>query len=274
MMHALTLLFHDAVPEGRWDESGFVGADADLYKLECAAFHRHLEAIRRKLKGQFATAPQLLAGTLTNDPCFLLSFDDGGVSAATHIADMLEEFGWRGHFLITAGRVGTAGFLDAAQIRDLHGRGHVIGSHSYSHPLLMAHCSTDQLYEEWHRSALVLSDILGAPITVASVPGGHYSHAVAVAAASAGMKLLFNSEPTTDMHLVDGCLVLGRFCVKRAHAPEWSGRIVAGDFAPKFKEAMLWNIKKVPKIILGDVWLRARQKILEHQAPHPRKRAS
>jgi peptidoglycan/xylan/chitin deacetylase (PgdA/CDA1 family) len=265
MMHALTLLFHDAVPEGRWDESGFVGADADLYKLECAAFHRHLEAIRRKLKGQFATSPQLLAGTLTNDPCFLLSFDDGGVSAATHIADMLEEFGWRGHFLITAGRVGTAGFLDAAQIRDLH---------SYSHPLLMAHCSTDQLYEEWHRSALVLSDILGAPITVASVPGGHYSHAVAVAAASAGMKLLFNSEPTTDMHLVDGCLVLGRFCVKRAHAPEWSGRIVAGDFAPKFKEAMLWNIKKVPKIILGDVWLRARQKILEHQAPHPRKRAS
>ena len=46
MMQALTLLFHDAVSEGRWDESGFVGADADLYKLECTAFHRHLEAIR------------------------------------------------------------------------------------------------------------------------------------------------------------------------------------------------------------------------------------
>jgi peptidoglycan/xylan/chitin deacetylase (PgdA/CDA1 family) len=274
MMHALTLLFHGAVSEGRWDESGFVGADADLYKLECTAFHRHLEAIRRKLKGQFATAPQLLAGTVTNGPCFLLSFDDGGVSAATHIADMLGEFGWRGHFLITAGRVGTAGFLDAAQIRELHSRGHVIGSHSYSHPLLMAHCSTGQLYEEWHRSALVLSDILGAPITVASVPGGHYSRAVAVAAASAGMKLLFNSEPTTETHLVDGCLVLGRFCVKRAHAPEWSGRIVAGDFAPRFQEAVLWNTKKVAKNLLGDVWLQARQKILEHQAAHPKKRAS
>ena len=31
----LTLLFHDVVPDDRWSESGFVSADADLYKLSC-----------------------------------------------------------------------------------------------------------------------------------------------------------------------------------------------------------------------------------------------
>jgi peptidoglycan/xylan/chitin deacetylase (PgdA/CDA1 family) len=265
MMHALSLLFHDVVPEGRWSESGFVGADADLYKLDCTEFRYHLEVIRRNLKGQFTTAPELLAGNAPVYP-FLLTFDDGGVSAVTYIADMLEEHDWRGHFLITAGRIATSGFVDNAQIRDLHRRGHIVGSHSYSHPLLMAHCSQNQLREEWHRSGAVLSDILGAPITVASVPGGQYSRPIAVAAAHAGVKLLFNSEPTTDSHQVDGCTVLGRFCVKRSHTPEWSGRIVAGDLALRLQEMMFWNTKKVAKKLLGGIWLDGRRKFLERRA--------
>ena len=95
MQHALTLLFHDVVPDDRWSESGFVSADADLYKLSCDQFRRHLECLRRNMRGQFTTAPQVLAGKVPESPS-LLSFDDGGVSAATYIADMLEEFGWRG----------------------------------------------------------------------------------------------------------------------------------------------------------------------------------
>jgi peptidoglycan/xylan/chitin deacetylase (PgdA/CDA1 family) len=273
MQSALTLLFHDVVPEGRWSESGFVSADADLYKLSCDQFRNHLECLRRNLRGQFTTAPQVLAGTVPGYP-FLLSFDDGGVSAATHIADLLEEFGWRGHFLVTAGKVEDPGFLQPAQMRDLHNRGHIIGSHSYSHPLLMAHCSDEQLRDEWQRSGAILSDILGSPITVASVPGGHYSRAIAAAAANAGIRLLFNSEPTTRTHVVDGCLVFGRFCVKRSHSPEWSGRIVAGSIAPRLREMVLWNSKKVAKNLLGEIWLRGRRKILERRAAKASRRNS
>jgi peptidoglycan/xylan/chitin deacetylase (PgdA/CDA1 family) len=273
MLRALTLLFHDVVPEGHWSQSGFVSADADLYKLTCDQFRKHLECLRENLRGEFATAHQVLAGATSQRP-FLLSFDDGGVSAATHIADMLEEFGWRGHFLMTAGRVAAPGFLTAAQMRDLHSRGHIVGSHSYSHPLLMAHCSNEQLREEWHRSGAILGDILGSPVDVASVPGGHYSRAIAAAAATAGIKLLFNSEPTTKTHVVDGCLVLGRFCVKRSHSPEWSGSIVAGSITPRLREAVLWNSKKVVKNLLGEVWLQGRRKILERRAANERRRVS
>lgn len=264
-MHALTLVFHDVVPEGHWGESGFISADADLYKLDCTEFRHHLEAIHRNLTGEVTTARELLAGNVPNSP-FLLSFDDGGVSAATCIADILEGFGWRGHFLITACRIATAGFLDGVQIRDLHRRGHIIGSHSYSHPKVMTRCSQDQLRDEWHRSVSLLNEILGVPVTVASVPGGFYSHAIAAAASSAGIKLLFNSEPTTRSHIVDGCLVLGRFCVTRSHSSESSGRIVAGNIAPRIQEAMLWNAKKVAKNLLGEIWLDGRRRILEHRA--------
>ncbi len=54
-----------------------------------------------------------------------------------------------------------AGFVDAASIRDLDRRGHVVGSHSCSHPLRIGHCSAAQLRDEWNRSRDVISAIVG-----------------------------------------------------------------------------------------------------------------
>ncbi|MBZ5632290.1 MAG: polysaccharide deacetylase family protein [Acidobacteriia bacterium] len=261
---AVTLLFHDVVPDGRWDSSGFQGADADVYKLDCADFRRHLAAIGESLRLAPTTGPALLARPSSEHPV-LITFDDGGVSAALYIADMLEERAWKGHFFVTGCRIGTSGFLDRTQIRELHRRGHIIGSHSYSHPLRMAHCSMEQLDDEWHRSALMLAEILGEPIRVASVPGGDYSRQVAVAASRAGIKLLFNSEPVTGSHMVDGCLVMGRITVKRGHPPQRSAAIVAGDRQPWIQEYLFWNAKKVAKALLGGAWLRARVMLLERR---------
>src|SRR5271166_6737354 len=101
-IRAVTLLFHDVVPEGRCELSGFQGADADVYKLDCADFRRHLEAIGQSLRGPPTTGPELLADPSIQHPV-LLTFDDGGVSAALYVADMLDEFAWKAHFLVTAG---------------------------------------------------------------------------------------------------------------------------------------------------------------------------
>ena len=62
------------------------------------------------------------------------TFDDGGVSYYTVVADRLEAQGWRGHCFVSTDFIGQRGFLTAAQIRELDARGHVIGSHSASHP--------------------------------------------------------------------------------------------------------------------------------------------
>jgi len=272
-MRATTLLYHDVVPDGLWASSGFQGADADVYKLDCADFHRHLAAVKQRLKRGMATATELLEHPqAAGDRPILITFDDGGVSAALYIADMLEEFGWKGHFFITAGRIGTSGFVDRAQIQDMHRRGHVIGSHSYSHPPRMARCSATELDSEWQRSVAVLSEIVGQPVVVASVPGGYYARRVAASAAGAGIKLLFNSEPVTRPETVDGCLVLGRFSAKRGHLPEWSAAIAAGDGRLQTQEYLFWNAKKVAKTLFGTAWLRARVLLLERQAKGPSRR--
>jgi hypothetical protein len=109
---------------------------------------------------------------------------------------------------------------------------------------------------------LSLSEILGEQIQVASVPLGDYSRKVAVTAARAGIKLLFNSEPVTSSHTVDGCLVLGRFTARRSTPPSWSAAIIAGHREQQVREYLFWNIKKVGKVVLGRAWLRARLLLL------------
>ena len=89
--------------------SGFQGADADIYKMGCAEFRQHLAAIAQCLRTPPITARELITGVPQERP-MLLTFDDGGASALQYIADMLDECGWKAHFLVTAGRIGTVGF--------------------------------------------------------------------------------------------------------------------------------------------------------------------
>ncbi|KPK79394.1 MAG: hypothetical protein AMS25_12820 [Gemmatimonas sp. SM23_52] len=52
----------------------------------------------------------------------------------------------------------------------------------------------DQLLDGGN-SAKILAEIIGEPITTASVPSGWYSPKIAEAAAAAGIKVSFTSEP-------------------------------------------------------------------------------
>jgi peptidoglycan/xylan/chitin deacetylase (PgdA/CDA1 family) len=194
---------------------------------------------------------------------WLLTFDDGGASAATVIAAMLEARGWRGHFFVTTGRVGSPAFLSREQIRDLRGRGHVVGSHSETHPLRMSYCPEEELFGEWRRSLDFLSELLGEEVRVASVPGGYYSRAVAETAARAGVRQLFTSEPTERVNEVDGCLVFGRYGVQRWTSPEAVAGIVAGRFLPRRRQQLVWAAKKLTKRVGGDYYLRARRALID-----------
>ena len=261
-MHTIALLYHDVVPENQLELSGFQGADADIYKLSCDEFRLHLEEIARA----DVRPTTVLKPTSDEKPRLFLTFDDGGESAASHIAEMLEQFGWRGHFFVTTDRIGTPGFLSESQIVDLYRRSHVIGSHSCSHPARMSRCSSEQLSKEWQESIQRLADILGAPVTTASVPGGYYSRQVAAAAANAGIRSLFTSEPVTTLQVVEGCTIIGRFGVQQGVSSDWVASVIRGRIAPRFQRYLFWNAKKLLKSLGGEAWLRMRRRLLEQQA--------
>jgi peptidoglycan/xylan/chitin deacetylase (PgdA/CDA1 family) len=247
------LMYHDVVAVGAEDTSGFPGRDAALYKVTPEQFEEHLEAIEKRLRAN--PVP----------PAPVLTFDDGGASAM-RAADALERHRFVGHFFITANYIGTRGFVTAQNLRELGGRGHVVGSHSCSHPLRMGHCAWAQLLDEWTRSRSILSDILGEDVTVASVPGGDFAPQVAEAAARAGFTRLFTSEPTLEGRGAFGLMLLGRMTIQRWTTAQTAAALAAGEWLPCARQAVVWNAKKISKRVGGERYLQIRKLLLGHRS--------
>jgi peptidoglycan/xylan/chitin deacetylase (PgdA/CDA1 family) len=257
-MNITSIMYHDVVDAGAYDVSGFEGADAALYKVDSEQFKMHLSAIAAAVEDQPISVLELLTKRREGTP-LLVTFDDGGVSAHTHVTEILDGLRWPGHFFVTAGYIDKPGFLTKQQIQDIHRRGHIIGSHSLSHPERMSYCSQEEISREWRQSLDLLSDITGSKTRIASVPGGFYSRKVAEKAAEEGVEVLFTSEPTTRSHVVDGCLVLGRYTVQRWMSPAVVAALANGHGFARSKQVILWNVKKASKMLGGTRYSRLRK---------------
>ena len=245
MRRVIVLCYHDVVgAPASGAASGFSGPDTASYKLDRAEFRRHLEAI--------AAGPP-------GSPEVRLTFDDGGVSTYTEIAPLLEEFNRWGYFFIPTSFIGTPGFLAKWQIRDLSLRGHVIGSHSRSHRGRMPGFAWERLAAEWIDSVAALADITGQAITSAAAPSGFYAPRVADAAACAGIRELFTLEPTLRTHAVAGCVVRGRYLIKRHTSASTVARLAAGAPVERGRQFVFWNVKKAARTVLGSAYPRLRK---------------
>jgi peptidoglycan/xylan/chitin deacetylase (PgdA/CDA1 family) len=241
-----TLMYHDIARATEREAVGFPGPLAARYKLEPAAFEAHLDALAatglevRTLDGGAAPPP------------VAITFDDGGASAPL-AADALERRGWRGQFFVTSARVGTPGFMTAEELRALAARGHLIGSHSHSHPTYMGRLSRAELDEEWTRSRALLGEILGSAPRTASVPGGYLSSEVIAAAAAAGYELLFTSEPTA--RLTDGPLpVRGRYTIWASTPASVAAAYARGERLACARLWLEWNAKKAAKRVSPSIY--------------------
>lgn len=265
-IHALE--YHDVVGDDNPDLSGFPGPAAATYKLSRPRFEAHLSALATCTGPIGVSMPDALAWK-GGYPAVLLTFDDGGVSAKAAIAPALEARGWRAHIFIATDFIGTPGFLSASDLQELHARGHIVGSHSCSHPTRMSACSMDDLRREWRESVSVLSGILGTPVQVASVPGGYFSRAVAQAAAEAGVRALFTSEPVSAVTWVGGCAVVGRYTLRRGHSPSDVVALVRPLPLARLGQWVRWNSRKLAKVLLGRGYLRLRSALLGERVVAP-----
>lgn len=195
-------------------DSGFQRPGARPYKHTRLAFAQHLAQI-----AQAPVEPTRVTDLALDEPgrALFLTFDDGGKSNV-YIGDELARRGWHGHFFIVTQRIGSRTFLHESDIRYLRSCGHVVGSHSHTHPDIFRDLSPSQMIEEWIVSAGRLTQVLGEACTVASVPGGHISPKVLQAADAAGLRSLFTCDPTLVPRRVGNCHVFGRFLVK-VHTP-------------------------------------------------------
>jgi peptidoglycan/xylan/chitin deacetylase (PgdA/CDA1 family) len=250
-MRAVSLLFHDVYASDA-GESGFRSPAADRYKLTIPDFEAQLDGL------EHLRIPD--PGSRIPDPASrlraVITVDDGGVSYYTVVAERLEAMGLRGYCFVTTDFIGQHGFLTPEQIRELHARGHVIGTHSASHPTRFSALSWTEMRHEWPLSRDKLEEILGYPVTTGSVPGGYFSAAVGHSAAECGLQTLFTSEPTIRTSTLDDCTLVGRFTIRRGHSPDMARRFVAPAPWARCGAWIGWNAKAVVKPVLGASYAR------------------
>ncbi|MFA6003555.1 MAG: polysaccharide deacetylase family protein [Elusimicrobiota bacterium] len=216
------------------------------YAFTLDEFRAHLAALRSAGLG----APAVWDAAGSERDGFALTFDDG-CPGWRDAAQALESMGWRAFFFVTTGAIGRAGGIDQADIRRLAAAGHVVGSHSVDHPDRLAGRELDFIEDQWVRSKAALEDILGREVSAASVPGGAYGRKVGLAAAAAGIRHLFTSEPVLTSWNAGPCQVLGRFTLTNGMSAEAAAGLARGAAAQCWPQYLAWNLKKVLKATLN-----------------------
>jgi peptidoglycan/xylan/chitin deacetylase (PgdA/CDA1 family) len=198
MSQTLALLYHEVIDD--YSESGFQNKDNLAYMHKTEVFRAHVDLV---LKHQ-AENPSMK---------YQFTFDDGGISNLKS-AQILEDKGLKGIYFITTKKIGTHGFLGEKDIRTLRNSGHIIGSHSHTHPMIFRSLSFEKMMEEWKASKGILEEILGEEILYASIPGGDSDEKTYASAEKVGLKYLFDSEPIIEPRFAYDAQIFGRFSVK------------------------------------------------------------
>ena len=230
-MKEIVFMYHD-VFINKPTESGLA---SEIYKLKVDEFEGHLSMLQELTDGE--TRP-------------ILTFDDGGSSFYEPISFLLDKYGFKGRFFIATKYINTVGFMGREQIKDLYKRGHLIGSHSHSHPENFAALDYVSIKNEWEQSVHILSDIINSPITIASIPNGYQSHNVLFYAKQSGITDLYTSCPTLKTTYFDTMRLHGRFVILSSTGINGLRKIIYSS-SYRFNLYLKNQLLMIPKIVLG-----------------------
>ena len=247
------LLYHDVASRDAREGTGFGGPLAARYKLAPGDFASHLDAIAATGRIVATFDPEA-----SPSPAVTLTFDDGGASALA-AASAVEGHGWRAHFFVVTSLIDQPGFLRSGEIVELARRGHVIGSHSHTHPTYMARLSRAELEVEWSTSRGLLEELLGAAPSTASIPGGMISRAVVETAAGAGYRVLMTSEPITTQRRADGLVTVGRFNIWNTTPASRAAAYARGAWGARARLWLEWRAKSATKRISPRIYQQIRR---------------
>ena len=122
-----------------------------------------------------------------------ITFDDGNKSDLEHALPALRRRSLTGTFFVVAGRLGTSGFLDGDDVRELHAAGMTIGCHGMHHRAwrMLDHA---ELEREVVDARGMLEELLGGAVTQAACPFGSYNRRVLRALRRSGYREVHTSD--------------------------------------------------------------------------------
>ena len=113
----------------------------------------------------------LAKGTPLPSKPFMLTFDDTRLEHYTIAAPEMEKYGFRGVFFVMTIPIGRPNYMNSEQIKELSGRGHVIGSHTWDHHNVKQ-LKSDDWIAQIEKPNQKLMAITGKPVTYFAFPFG------------------------------------------------------------------------------------------------------
>ena len=189
MFPVLVLMFHGL--EGA--RSRATGYAADPHYIFPAARFRSL--LDRLLNEGFSvgSARDLLSVKQTS-PAVCLSFDDGDSSNFEEAFPLLQARGVSADFFVNPGRVGTQGFMDWSQARQMAEAGQSIQSHGQTHTYF-THLAPAALAEELRVSKAQIEQQIATPVSLLAPPGGRAPKGLVPLARGLGYRAVLGSAP-------------------------------------------------------------------------------
>ena len=235
----IILMYHDVYLHSP-TESGFLKESAFQYKIQADIFEEHVKAVAQYCKDYSHIEVEF-------------TFDDGGVSFLTLAAPILERYGLRGTFFISTAYLNTPQFLTTEQLEELAKRGHRIGSHSHTHPML-TDLTEEGIADEWTKSVDILRPFATDGM-IASIPNGDGNAVVMDKARKAGIQQLYTSIPTTKIAYSENMQVLGRYVVYQGMSTEDVIKIVCNQ-GYRRRLYVRWQLLHYVKNCLGSQYER------------------
>ena len=149
----------------------------------------------------------------------VITVDDAGKGNHEYMLPVFEKYGIKSHIFVPtkfiSDGIKASSYMNAIQIKEFSDLGHIVGSHSHSHPRNISLLGKEQIENEWSLSKDILENITGKPVVSCAIPGGFYSNVQMEILKKLGYELIFNSVPTFDTVTTNHIALSGRFSIER-----------------------------------------------------------
>lgn len=165
----------------------------------CVPREQFLEEIQWLSKNNYYTLSieefrkALTGGEMVPENSILITFDDGYVDNYTCALPILKDYGMRATYFIITGSVGTSGYLDWDQLKEMVKANSSVGSHTVCHYDLKTLADAHQEIE-LRESKKVLEERLGIKVTAFCYPSGKYNNTTLNLLPETGYDLAFTTK--------------------------------------------------------------------------------
>jgi len=244
----MVLTYHEIVPEQA----------TSLYAVSSRQLEEHFRLLADWASPRHSHLPPLD-----------VTFDDGHISHHRYALPLLDRFGLRATFFITAGWTGSrSGYMAAAELRDLLARGHAVQAHGWSHKML-TRCRPVELYEELHRSKEALEDTLGIGVDTMSLPHGRWNRHVLEACAQAGYKKVYTSDSSVISQPKEGVALVARRTMTCNVSSSRLEAVLSGRTKAIDRSESMGRLKGAARRLIGERFYHRLWCIVAREQEHP-----